>query len=225
MDAPKPAAAVLDFWFDFGSTYSYPASQRIQALARAQGVTVRFRPFLLGVLFKAQGWSTSPFNLYPAKGQYMWRDLARISDDLGLAFVRPDPFPQNGLLAARVALAIGDAPWIGDYCAGVFAEEFARGRQIADASVISDVLARLGADAPRLLTRAGSPEVKDRLRRETEEAQSLGLFGAPSFLTHDGELFWGNDRLEAALAWAVMARDGKCSRIGPADPMGSSSGI
>ena len=61
----------LDFWFEFGSTYSYPASQRIQSLARDRGVSVRFRPFMLGALFKAQGWDTSPFNIYPAKGRYM----------------------------------------------------------------------------------------------------------------------------------------------------------
>jgi 2-hydroxychromene-2-carboxylate isomerase len=204
MNAPPPLQ--IDFWFDFGSTYSYPASQRIQALARAAGVAVRFRPFLLGVIFKAQGWDTSPFNIYPAKGRYMWRDLARLADDLGIGLVRPDPFPQNGLLAARVASAIGDVPWHGDYCVRIFAEEFAKGRQISDPSIIADVLMDLGADAPSLLALAGTPDVKDRLRQETEEAMRLGLFGAPSFITPDGELFWGNDRLEAALAWCSQAK-------------------
>src|SRR5580704_7030122 len=67
--------SVLDFWFEFASTYSYPAAMRIAPLAREAGVTVRFRPFLLGPVFQAQGWSTSPFNLYVAKGGNMWRDL------------------------------------------------------------------------------------------------------------------------------------------------------
>jgi len=67
---------VLDFWFDFASTYSYPAAMRIAPLAQQAGVMVRFRPFLLGPIFKIQGWPTSPFNLYPAKGRYMWRDLS-----------------------------------------------------------------------------------------------------------------------------------------------------
>ena len=68
---------VLDFWFDFASTYSYLAAMRIGPLAQKAEVRVRFRPFLLGPIFKAQGWTTSPFNLYPAKGRHMWRDLER----------------------------------------------------------------------------------------------------------------------------------------------------
>src|SRR5499426_3594357 len=94
----------LDFWFDFASTYSYPAAMRIASLARDAGVAVRFRPFLLGPIFKAQGWTTSPFNIYPAKGRYMWRDLERLCAGLDLRFRQPDPFPQFALLAARVAL-------------------------------------------------------------------------------------------------------------------------
>src|SRR5262245_66041788 len=108
------AAPVLEFWFDFASTYSYPAAMRIGPLARDAGVTVRFRPFLLGPIFRAQGWETSPFNLYEAKGRHMWRDLERLCADLRLPFQRPEPFPQSSLMAARVALiglrqAWGDA--------------------------------------------------------------------------------------------------------------------
>ena len=73
---------VLDVWFDFASTYSYPAVMRIGPLAENAGVAVRFRPFLLGPIFKAQGFATSPFNLYPAKGRHMWRDLERLCADL-----------------------------------------------------------------------------------------------------------------------------------------------
>ncbi len=195
----------LDFWFDFGSTYSYPASQRIQALAAEQHVYVRFRPFMLGAIFKAQGWNTSPFNLYPAKGAYMWRDLQRVCDELGLALVRPDPFPQNSLIAARVAVAVSEESWAGDYCAQVFREEFAHGRQISDPAVIRSVLDHFSSDADGILERAQSPEIKEQLRSETEMAAKLGLFGAPSFVTEDFEVFWGNDRLESALAWAHRA--------------------
>jgi len=95
---------MLDFWFDFASTYSYPAAMRIRRLADEAGIAVRFRPFLLGPIFKTQGWTTSPFNLFTAKGQNMWRDLERICADAGLPFRRPEPFPQNSVLAARVAL-------------------------------------------------------------------------------------------------------------------------
>ncbi len=196
------AAPVLDFWFDFASTYSYPAAMRIAPLAREAGVRVRFRPFLLGPIFKAQGWTTSPFNLYPAKGGNMWRDLERLCADLRLPFRRPDPFPQNSLLAARVALAGLDNGWGEDFCRAVFHAEFADGRRIDDAAAISDVLDGLQVDPRPALAAARSDEIKARLREETDAAQRLGLFGAPSFTCADGELFWGNDRLERALRWA-----------------------
>jgi 2-hydroxychromene-2-carboxylate isomerase len=194
--------ATIDFWFDFGSTYSYPAALRIGPLAQAAGVSVRFRPFLLGPIFKAQGWTTSPFNLFPAKGRHMWRDLERVCAELGLPFQRPDPFPQNGLLAARVALAGFDQGWGEDFCRAVFRAEFGEGRRIEDAATIGDVLAGLNIAPAPALAAAQSDAIKARLRRETEEAQRLGLFGAPSFVCADGELFWGNDRLEPALRWA-----------------------
>ena len=200
-------SAALDFWFDFASTYSYPAIMRIGAVAADAGVKVRFRPFLLGPIFKAQGWTTSPFNLYAAKGRHMWRDLERLCADLGLPFRRPDPFPQNSLLAARVALVGLDRPpgeecWGEDFCRAVFRAEFGAGRRIDDPAAIGDILAGLNVEAGPVLAAAQSDAIKARLRAQTEEAQRLGLFGAPSFTTADGELFWGNDRLEAALRWA-----------------------
>jgi 2-hydroxychromene-2-carboxylate isomerase len=193
---------VLDFWFDFASTYSYPAAMRIGPLADQMGVAVSFRPFLLGPIFKAQGWATSPFNLYPAKGNHMWRDLERLCADLSLPFRRPEPFPQNSLLAARTALVGLAQDWGEDFCRAVYRAEFGEGRQIEDAAVIGDILAGLKVDAPPVLEAAQSDETKSALRLQTERAQQLGIFGAPSFTTADGELFWGNDRLERALTWA-----------------------
>ena len=95
---------VLEFWYEFASTYSYLSAMRIEPLAEAAGVDIRWRPFLLGPVFKAQGLETSPFARYPAKGRYMWRDMEREAARLGLPFYRPKTFPQNGLTAARVAL-------------------------------------------------------------------------------------------------------------------------
>jgi 2-hydroxychromene-2-carboxylate isomerase len=204
--------SVLDFWFEFASTYSYPAVMRIAPLAREAGVTVRFRPFLLGPVFHAQGWSTSPFNLYVAKGGNMWRDLERLCADLKLSFRRPEPFPQNSLLAARVALiglgatsgeqSSSEQSWGEQFCRAVFLAEFCEGRQIGELAVVSDILARLNVEPEPVLDAARTDANKARLRAQTDEAQRLGIFGAPSFMTADGELFWGNDRLERALAWA-----------------------
>ena len=200
-------APVLDFWFDFASTYSYLAAMRIGTLAQDAGVRVRFRPFLLGPISKAQGWNTSPFNLYPAKGRNMWRDLERSCAELKLPFRRPDPFPQNSLLAARVALAALDQPWGEDFCRALFCAQFAEGRRIDDAAAVGDVLARLKIEPQPVLAAAQSDAIKARLRAQTEEAQRLGVFGAPIFTTADGELFWGNDRLEPALRWAKTAAE------------------
>jgi len=200
-------APVLDFWFDFASTYSYLAAMRIGTLAQDAGVRVRFRPFLLGPIFKAQGWNTSPFNLYPAKGRNMWRDLERSCAELKLPFRRPDPFPQNSLLAARVALAALDQPWGEDFCRALFCAQFAEGRRIDDAAAVGNVLARLKIEPQPVLAAAQSDALKTRLRVQTEEAQRLGVFGAPTFTTADGELFWGNDRLEPALRWTKTAAE------------------
>jgi 2-hydroxychromene-2-carboxylate isomerase len=197
------AAPALDFWFDFASTYSYPAAMRVRGLARAAGVEVKFRPFLLGPIFKAQGWTTSPFNLFPAKGDNMWRDLERICAELSLPPMRrPEPFPQNSILAARVALIGLAQPWGEDFCRAVFSAEFADGRRIDDPETMGGILSKLKVEPSAALAAAVSDDNKTRLRVQTEEAQRLGLFGAPSFTTADGELFWGNDRLEQALAWA-----------------------
>jgi 2-hydroxychromene-2-carboxylate isomerase len=194
--------AVLDFWYDLASTYSYLAAMRIRPLAQSAKVAVRFRPFLLGPLFKAQGWTTSPFNLYEAKGRHMWRDLERECGRLGLPFNRPAPFPQNSLLAARLALVGLEQGWGEDFTLAVFRVEFGEGRSL-DEATLRDVLTKLNVDAAAALAAAQSEGVKNALRAQSEEAQRLGVFGAPTFITADGELFWGNDRLEQAIAWAA----------------------
>ncbi len=198
---------VVDFWFDFASTYSYPACMRAQTRADEAGVRIRYRPFLLGPIFKGQGWDTSPFNIYEAKGRYMWRDLERLCADLSIPLRRPDPFPQNSLLAARVAIAGEGHAWRDEFCRGVFRAQFGEGRRIDDPAVIAAILEKAGAPAVAILIQAGSDPVKLKLRAETEQAAALGIFGAPSFVTADGELFWGNDRLDAALAWAKALGD------------------
>ena len=196
----------LEFWFEFASSYSYLSVMRVEPLARAAGVTVKWRPFLLGPVFLSLGWNDSPFNIYPPKGRYMWRDLARLAARYGLPFKVPSRFPRNGLLAARVALAGADEAWIGDFARAAMRANFAEDRDIADPAVIRAILADLGQPADALLEQAASADTKLALRRQTERASELGLFGAPSFITPDGELFWGNDRLEDALDWMKGAR-------------------
>src|SRR5215210_6511921 len=153
----------LDFFYEFASTYSYIAAMRIAPQAQAAGVTVRWRPFLLGPIFKANGWDTSPFNLYPAKGRYMVRDCERQCEELGFAFRLPEPFPQNSLLASRVALVGLDEDWGEDFSRAVYRAEFADGRNIGEPAVIAEIIQALGRDSAAALARAQSDEIKGRL--------------------------------------------------------------
>ena len=192
----------IDFWYEFASTYSYPTAMRIERLAADIGVTVRWRPFLLGPIFKAFGWNDSPFNIYAAKGRYMWRDLARVCEADGLPLrLPPVRFPQNGLRAARLALAGEKDGWTSAFTRAVFAANYAEQKDISDEATLAAILGGIGVDAAAAFAAANAPDAKEALKAQTAEAQARGLFGAPSFTVGD-ELFWGNDRLEAALAWA-----------------------
>ena len=195
----------LTFYYEFASTYSYLSAARIEDLARAHRVEIVWRPFLLGPIFAAQGWTTSPFNLFPAKGAHMWRDMERLVAKYDLPpLTRPDPFPQNGLLAARLALVGMAQGWGPAFTRAVYDLQFARGGHIDDETALCAILEDLGLDSTTLWQAAkADATVKAALRAITEEAQQLGLFGAPSFVTEDGEVFWGNDRLEDALIWAA----------------------
>ncbi|WP_294608254.1 2-hydroxychromene-2-carboxylate isomerase [uncultured Roseovarius sp.] len=193
--------ARLEFWFDFASTYSYLSAMRLGPLAQKSGVKVVWRPFLLGPIFAAQGWTTSPFRIYPAKGHYMWRDMTRRTQALGLPLKKLDNMPQNSVLAARVAqLALGTEHGVA-FCQAVFSAQFGQGRDIAEVPVIRDCLEATGLSGD-LVDRAAQDDNRLVLRRSTEEAMARGIFGAPSFIIQD-ELFWGDDRLEEALDWAA----------------------
>lgn len=196
---------VIEFWYDFASIYSYPAATRIDGLATAAGVSVRWRPFLLGPIFQAQGWNDSPVNIYPAKGRNMVRDMERLCAELGIGFRLPTPFPQNSLLAARVALAGFEDGWGEDFTRAAYHAEFAEGLVISEPGVVGAIVQRLGQSPEAALAKAQSDAVKARLRDNTAQAQRRDIFGAPSFTTGDGELFWGNDRLEQALRWAAAS--------------------
>ena len=196
--------ATAEFWYEFASTYSYPAAMRVAELAGSRGVALAWRPFLLGPIFAAQGWRNSPFNIYPAKGRYMWRDLERICDALGLPLKRPDPFPQNSLLAARVALAL-EGEERANFSRRVYGAEFGEGLPIAERALIAALLENTGLDPEPVLERAQSDANKALLKAESARAAEVEIVGAPCLVTRDGEVFWGNDRLEQGLDWAARA--------------------
>ena len=193
----------LQFWFEFASTYSYPAVMRVGKIAEARGVELEWRPFLLGPLFHAQqGMKDSPFNVVPVKGSYMWRDVERTCEKYGLPFKRPGRFPQNGLMAARITLSLPQEARP-NFVKAVFQANFAHDRDISDPQILHAAARRAGLDPLETLAAMTSEPVKEQLREETAVAAGHGIFGAPSFVTQDGELFWGNDRIEDALDWAV----------------------
>ncbi|MCS3509538.1 2-hydroxychromene-2-carboxylate isomerase [Achromobacter sp. AGC78] len=201
MTAPLPDGPRMQMWFDFASPYSYLAIERIDSLAQDAGVRVDLRPFLLGPIFQAQGWNDSPFRLFPGKGAYMMRDIARLADKYGVVYKRPRLFPRMSVLPARIALLGQDEPWCRDFCVTVFRANFQHDEDIQSEDVVHGLLNGLSLDADALIARAKSEAAKEALRRQVDRARDLGLFGAPTFFVGD-EMFWGNDRLEDALDWA-----------------------
>ena len=196
----------LQFWFEFASTYSYVAAQRIEALAQRAGVELEWKPFLLGPIFAAQlGTADSPFNVHPIRGRYMWRDLERLCERHALPWRRPSVFPRTSLLAARVACAAAAEAFGPAFVRAVFRANFPEDRDIGAQAVVAELIESVGQPAEVWLQRAQSNEVKQALRENTDRAAALGIFGAPSFVAGD-ELFWGQDRIDDALAFCRRAQ-------------------
>lgn len=190
----------LAFWYEFASPYSYVCAMRIEALAKESGVAVKWQPFLLGPIFKAKGWNTSPFVLDKVKGDYMWADVARLCAWYDLPeFTKPAPFPPHSLMVTRVAMAIPDMKQRADFSKLVFQQEFGFQMDISSIDNIRDWLGCVGLNVDVVMQQAQTDQTKTQLRANVTAAMDLGIFGAPSF-TVRGELFWGNDRLEQAIA-------------------------
>jgi 2-hydroxychromene-2-carboxylate isomerase len=197
-------SSMLEFWFEFGSCYSYLSVMRIEELARASGLRISWRPFLLGPIFKSFGWETPPFKLHKQKGAYVWRDLARLCAKYDLPWRQPSKFPRRALLPTRLALLGTNCGWIADFSRHVMLANFAADRDIDNPQTMSEVLEVLHLPATELLAAALSEDNKRRLRDQTETARQRGIFGAPTFLV-GSEMFWGNDRLEDALSFEAPA--------------------
>jgi 2-hydroxychromene-2-carboxylate isomerase len=195
--------AVLEFWYDFASTYSYPAAMRVEQLARAAGLAVRWRPFLLGPIFVSKGGTDSPFNTDPVKGRYMWRDLTRICARESIPLkLPPFRFVQNSLKSARIAIAAENEPWMPEFSRGVYKANFAEQKDISDDTTLATILQALGVDPEKAVAAANTPENKARLKAQVDEAMKREIFGAP-FVMVGAEPFWGNDRLEDAITFAA----------------------
>jgi 2-hydroxychromene-2-carboxylate isomerase len=198
MSEPPPE---IEFWFEFGSNYSYLSVMRIEEAARRHGVCIVWKPFLLGPIFRALGMATSPFLLQKEKGAYMWQDMARQCRKYGLQWTPPTVFPRLSVLPARIALLGAQEPWVGAFCRRVMELNFVHDQDIDSAERIAPILTELKLRPIEILRAAQTEPTKVRLRRQTEEARAKGIFGAPTFFTGT-EMFWGNDRLDDALLLA-----------------------
>jgi len=191
----------IEFWFEFGSNYSYPTVMRIEDETKRHNVRLIWKPFLLGPIFRALGFETSPFVLQKEKGAYVWEDMARQCRKYGIRWTRPSVFPRLGVLPLRVVLVGINEPWIGEFSKRVMELNFVLDQDINQVEDVAPILVELGLSSSEIITQAQSEPIKNMLRQQTEQARLKGIFGAPTFFVGK-EMFWGNDRLEDALLFA-----------------------
>ncbi len=201
LPATSQATPEIEFWFEFGSNYSYLSVMRIEDAARRRGVRIVWKPFLLGPVFRALGMENSPFVLQKEKGIYVWRDMQRQCRKYGLRWQQPSTFPRRAVLPLRVALLGADTPWIGAFCRQVMQRNFVLDEDIDQPDHLAPILRQLGLPATDVLVQAQAEFTKSFLRHQTEQARARGIFGAPTFFV-GSEMFWGNDRLDDALLFA-----------------------
>jgi 2-hydroxychromene-2-carboxylate isomerase len=192
----------LEFWFEYGSTYTYLTVARIASVADRLKILVDWRPFLLAPILIEQGLEKGPFLPYPNKLRYMWRDLERRACRYGIPYQKPSHYPPSTLLTARIGHLAQCQHWCADLTQEVFRLHWTEGVIIGTDENIRRSLSFVGQDADRIVALAQSDENKIGLRRQTEQAKALGIFGSPTFVVGN-ELFWGDDRLEDALDFAV----------------------
>lgn len=194
----------IDFWYSIGSTYSYLTILRLPEMARKEGVDIRWRPFNVRHVMVEQ--NNIPFKDKPVKTAYMWRDIGRRAPRYGLHPKLPAPYPLHGLvLANQVAFLGAEEGWGEDYAQATYRHWFEAGQPAGEEPNLSECLSEIGQDPERVLTAAQSARIVDGLQAETLEAMEIGVFGSPSFVV-GGEVFWGDDRLEDAIAWAKFGK-------------------
>ncbi|HLL53558.1 MAG TPA: 2-hydroxychromene-2-carboxylate isomerase [Myxococcaceae bacterium] len=183
----------LEYFFDFSSPYSYLASTQLEGLAARTGVQIRWRPFLLGALFKAI--QTAPPIYNQARIAYMLKDLGDWSRHYGLPEVRiPETFPFLSVKSLRLALVAEEQGRMPAFGPRMFRAIWQQGQDATSEGVLTGVLTQVGLEPAACFARAEAPEIKERLKKNGEEALARGVFGAPTFFV-GGEIFFGNDRL------------------------------
>lgn len=183
----------VEFFFDFGSPASYVAWTQLPMLLNRTGADAIYRPMLLGGVFKETG-NTSPMTV-KAKGAYVAVDLARCAKMLGVPLVYNSAFPVNTIAVMRGAIAAQEDGYFDEYAPAVWQGMWMDDKNMADPETIGSVLTAAGIDQEKFAARIGEDSIKAKLRENTDEAVSRGVFGAPTFFVGD-EMFWGQDRLD-----------------------------
>jgi len=187
----------IEFWFSIGSTYTYLSVARMEELEAEHGVRFTLHPFSVRVLMREMG--NVPFIGKPAKAAYMWRDIERRAAELGLPATLPAPYPLEEFdLANLVAVLGAEEGWIREYLLETYRRWFVDGQPAGSDPNLTDSLHAIGQDPARVVAEAQADETQARYTAATDAARAHGIFGAPSFLV-GGELFWGDDRMEAAI--------------------------
>jgi 2-hydroxychromene-2-carboxylate isomerase len=190
---------VLDFFFFYGSTYTYLTAMRIERVAAEAGIRLRWRPFDVRAIMIEQ--NNIPFRGKPVKMAYMWRDIERRAARYGLPFKHSPPYPVDPEnLANRVGVLAALEGWCPEYTRASYAAWFLEGKAPGEPEHLAALLRRLGRDPAAVMARAESAEIRGKYAAETDVARKLGIFGSPSFVAA-GEMFWGDDRLDDALLW------------------------
>jgi 2-hydroxychromene-2-carboxylate isomerase len=194
------AAAPIDFYFDFSSPYGYIASQIVEDFERRVGRPLRWRPMLLGPVFKITG--QAPLVEVPMKGEYSKKDFARSARLHKVPYRQPDPFPIGTIAALRAFYWVGDRDpaKARELAKALYKAYFADAKDIGAPVKVVEIARSIGIDGDALAAALEDPAVKDRARREVEAAIAAGVFGSPFFVV-DGEAFWGVDRMPMLEDW------------------------
>ena len=191
----------ITFWYAIGSTYSYLTVMRLSDVAQKTGLTFLWQPFNVREIMIEQ--DNIPFARKPARAAHMWRDIERRAPRYGLSPKLPAPYPLEAFdLANQVAILGVREGWASDYTIATYQRWFEQGQPAGSEPNLSDTLRAIGQEPDRVLPLAQTDDIRAAYGAATDAARARGIFGAPSFTVGD-ELFWGDDRLEDAIDWAL----------------------
>jgi 2-hydroxychromene-2-carboxylate isomerase len=187
----------IDFYFDFVSPYTFISFQQIKNLKFKQDFKFRLKPVLLGGLHNLHKITAPAF--IPAKAKFMIRDCKMLSDKYKISFKFNSYFPINTVNLMRGVLIAEEDGIEHQYIEKMFEALWIGGLNLNDQTIIDKVLKNLGINPKTFALRLSNQNVKDELKKRTQDAFEKGIFGAPTFFVNN-KVFWGQDRLEFALA-------------------------